>query len=140
MNFMRMVVDLAVISNRKIVLARKQKKGKSSWILPGGKPEKGESDLVCLTRELSQEIPFQKFSNDFYYYGSFKGISPNKGDIIETKVYLYETLKILDLRPSEDSREPVRELKSVSYDEAGKLAVSDTTKQILDSLKQDFYL
>ena len=38
---MRTVINAAIIQDKKILLVKK----KETWILPGGKPDGGESDL-----------------------------------------------------------------------------------------------
>lgn len=47
-------VGIAVISDRRILLVRK--KGGQHLILPGGKPELGEDDLMALEREIEEEL------------------------------------------------------------------------------------
>jgi 8-oxo-dGTP diphosphatase len=47
-------VGLAAVVDRRLLVVRKR--GGSVFILPGGKPERGESDLQALTRELSEEL------------------------------------------------------------------------------------
>ena len=49
---MRTAIGAAIINEGKLLIVRK----KQSWILPGGKPEPGESDLDCLCREVGQEL------------------------------------------------------------------------------------
>lgn len=47
-------IGLAVVRNGKILVVRKR--GKSLFILPGGKPEDGEGDLDALDREIAEEL------------------------------------------------------------------------------------
>ena len=47
-------VGLAAFVDRKLVLVRK--KGNRAFILPGGKPESGESHLDALIREVEEEL------------------------------------------------------------------------------------
>ncbi|HEX4808318.1 MAG TPA: NUDIX domain-containing protein [Bryobacteraceae bacterium] len=62
-------VGLAVIRDGRILLCRK-KNGLPHLILPGGKPEPGESSLDCLHRELSEELGLVTATN-VTYLGSY---------------------------------------------------------------------
>jgi 8-oxo-dGTP pyrophosphatase MutT (NUDIX family) len=48
------VVALAVVSDDRLLVVRKRSGG--AWILPGGKPEAGESETEALRREISEEL------------------------------------------------------------------------------------
>lgn len=47
-------IGLATIVAGRLLVVRKR--GKSSFILPGGKPEHGENDLEALAREIEEEL------------------------------------------------------------------------------------
>jgi 8-oxo-dGTP diphosphatase len=47
-------VGLAVIKADHLLLVRKR--GTISYILPGGKPERGEDDVAALCREIDEEL------------------------------------------------------------------------------------
>ena len=79
---MRIAINVAIIQENKLLLVRK----KSTWILPGGKPEIGENDLECLCREIDEELSGTKIK-DISYYKQFEGKTPHKGDILRVKVY-----------------------------------------------------
>lgn len=82
---MRKVVALAVICNNKLLLVQK----KDVWILPGGKPEIGESNMEALIREVSEEIPgLQFYLTRLDFLACFQAKAPHQGDIIEVNVYL----------------------------------------------------
>lgn len=137
---MRKVIGCAILQDNQLVVVRKEKNGKSSWILPGGKPNEGEGNLECLSRELGEELPFLKVTGQFKYYWTFQGISPNQGDIIENIVYTYEAEGELDLRVSDNPNENVKEARCLRYPELSKLEISNTTMQVVQSLKNDSYL
>lgn len=83
---MRTAISAAIIRNGAMLLVKKR----NTWILPGGKPNEGESDTQCLIREITkEEVPGTKLS-DFRFYKSFKGRTPHSGDILLVRVYLAE--------------------------------------------------
>ncbi|WP_457489191.1 NUDIX domain-containing protein, partial [Tardiphaga sp. P5_C10] len=47
-------IGLAVTDGARLLLVRKR--GGRSYILPGGKPEQGESDFQALAREVEEEL------------------------------------------------------------------------------------
>lgn len=48
----------------KMIVVRK--KGKSTFIIPGGRPEAGESDLEALARELLEELQVNLVESNFF--------------------------------------------------------------------------
>ena len=82
---MRIVISAAVIRNGKLLLCRK----KQAWLLPGGKPEKGDADdRDCLAREVLEELGVELGSSSLFT--TVQGKSPHKGDTIKMRVYLAE--------------------------------------------------
>ena len=47
-------IGLAAIEDGRLLVVRKR--GKSTFILPGGKPENGEQELATLCREVTEEL------------------------------------------------------------------------------------
>lgn len=56
--------DGKILSSRSI--------GKDTWYLPGGKREKGESDLETLLREIREELSVEIIPASAAYYGTFE--------------------------------------------------------------------
>lgn len=83
---MRKAVCVVVIENGCILLVQKHE----TWILPGGKPEAGESDVQCLLREVGEELPNLKLQN-LKYFGAFIGITPHKNDELRAEVYFADS-------------------------------------------------
>ena len=118
----------AIIDNGKILLVRKRQ----TWILPGGKPESSESDIECLCREISEELPDIKLDN-IRYYGEFEGITPHKNDTLRTRVYFADIGGNLCKAGAE-----ISEYSWIK--DTNEYNLSDITLKIVDSLRINGYL
>jgi ADP-ribose pyrophosphatase YjhB (NUDIX family) len=127
---MRSAVNAVIIQENKLLLVKK----KSTWILPGGKPEIGESDLECLCREIDEELSGTKIKN-VHYYGQFEGKTPHKGDLLRANVYFATIDGQLYSVRDEDS---ICELKWTC--DFSQYNLSNITSKIISSLQQDKYL
>lgn len=125
---MRKAINLVAILKKEIFLVSE---GDGIWTLPGGKPEKNEDDLSCLIREMGEELPGTRFSITDYL-GRFEGLTPRRGDILESFAYLGE----IDL-PWKTGME-IKEAGFFSYTNLPN--VSGITKKIINSLKRENYL
>ena len=125
---MKKAIDGVAIKDRKILLVRKRQ----AWILPGGKPKKDESDIECLSREISEEILGTKFQIKDYY-GSFTGETPHKKYILTAKVYFIDVSEV-----GNPARE-IAEVRWFSRDETNEYNISDITKKVICQLKEDNY-
>jgi len=118
----------AIIQERKILLVKK----KESWILPGGKPEKGESNIECLVREVGEELSGTQLEN-IRSYGLFEGRTPHKRDILIARAYLADIKGELG--------KPSNEISAAEWaDNPGKYNLSDITSKIVDSLRKEHHL
>lgn len=125
---MRKAVSLISIENRKILLVKKNK----TWILPGGKPNLGESDIECLARELAEELPELIVIGDFKFYKIFTGRTPHKGDVIEVLTY-FANIK--------GGIKPAMEIDEALWvDNFEGIKLSEVTQKIISSLYEDEYL
>ena len=123
---MRDVIALACIANYKILLVKKNK----TWILPGGKPKKGESHEDCLFREIGEELP--KSDVVIYrFYDAFTGLAPHAGDLVRVHVYLGSIDS--DLQTAAE----ISDAKVVSFSEANYMQLSEATRQVLNRLTED---
>ena len=132
---MRKAISLALINDKRLLIVRKN----LTWILPGGKPKKGENDYDCLKREFSQELPFLEMPNasSLAYYKKFRGITPHKGDLLEDTVYVHTSHNEDDnIMPSAE----INDSKFCYYDELDSIELSDITSKIVKSLNRDKYL
>jgi len=120
----RTVICVVGIRNNNILLVRKQE----TWILPGGKPETEESDIQCLIREIKEELPGIKLKN-FQFYKMFKGVTPHKGDLFQTKAYFADI---------EGELNPSAEINAAEWVEnTSKYKLSDITKKVIYSLHRE---
>jgi len=121
------VVALVVIEKGKILLVRK----KDYWILPGGKIEKGESEIECLLREFKEELPKVKIKR-LQFYNVFYGNSPQRKKPIFLKVYLGEI---------EGEITPSSEIEEACFvKDPLKLNLVNVTRKVILSLIEKGYL
>ena len=125
---MRTAIGAAIIDNGKILLVRKRQ----SWILPGGKPESGESDIECLCREVGEELSGTQLDN-IRYYRDFEGKTPHKRDILRAKVYFADI--------KEELCQPAAEIVAYEWvNDISRYNLSEITSKIVDSLRRDGHL
>lgn len=77
------VVSLVEIRDKEILLVA-EKDGIT--ILPGGKPQPGESDLACLRREISEELPGFRLSHE-QAFDLRRGLKPRSGRPFLCRIY-----------------------------------------------------
>ena len=80
-------VGLAVTEGDRVLLVRKR--GGRSFILPGGKPERGEDDLETLSREIQGELGCAIQVDSVAFLGSFTDLAADISNAIVT-VRLYK--------------------------------------------------
>ncbi len=122
--YMRVAINAAIIQDSRLLLVRKVE----SWILPGGKPKEGEEDLVCLRREVREELSGTELNN-FRFCGDFEGITPHKGDKLRARVYFAD----IDGQLGQPSAE-IAEYAWIGKD-TSSFRLSDITRKIIESLK-----
>lgn len=128
---MRKAINGVAIEDKRILLFRKRK----TWILPGGKPERGGSDIECLSREIGEELPGTEFEIQ-RYYGGFKGITPHQRDSLRAETYFICIAKL-----GSPARE-IEESRWFSRDETNdgeRYPISDITSKVIDSLVRNNY-
>lgn len=80
---------LLILKDGKFLINRKF--GTDLFLMPGGKPEKGESVENCLVREIKEEHDCEADVSSIKFLGDFEDIAANEPDtIISMKVYLGE--------------------------------------------------
>lgn len=79
-------IGLAVVDGNCLLLVRKR--GSDFYILPGGKPEPGESDIEALSREVDEELGCRIESENLVFLGSFSDQAAGQADVrVTVKLY-----------------------------------------------------
>ena len=124
---MRIAVSAIIIRQGRLLLVRK----KRVWILPGGKPESGESDINCLNREIAEELTGAKL-RIIRRLDMFQGKTPHVGDMIRVETYLAAL---------EGDAHPSGEIDAVLWtSQPEKHLLSEVTKNIVASLHENHLL
>lgn len=78
------------IQDKKILMSLS--KGKSTWYIPGGKREKGESDIEALTREIKEELSIELIPESIKKFGVFEAQAHGhpEGTIVRMTCYTAE--------------------------------------------------
>jgi 8-oxo-dGTP diphosphatase len=100
-------IGLAVTKDKKLLLVRKR--GGTSYILPGGKPECGEDDLQALLREIDEELGCGLDLGSLSYLGSFSDVAADLQNTVVT-VRLYSA----ELTGSPDPRAEIEHIAWLS--------------------------
>ena len=128
---MEQVVNIIAIQEN-CLLVTKIREG-DFWTLPGGRVEKGESNEATVRRETKEELPnliIIKLSP----YKEFLGITPHSKNKITVNTFFTDV---------KGSIEPGAELTGTKWADAlllEKLNMTDISKNIIKSLKNDGYL
>ena len=121
---MRIAYHAIIIQNKELLILDK----KGSLILPGGKPNMGESYDKCIEREIKEELSGTKV-NVGEYYGDFSGITPHSKRLLTSKTYFcFVEGKI---------GKPSAEIRGKIFVNSGNLKefnLSEISKKTLDSL------
>lgn len=124
----QIAVAVVIIRHGKILLVKNRN---GWWVLPGGKMEQDESDMDCLLREISEELPKAKLRN-IVFYGKFLDLTPTHGSPFELRIYhanMEGTSKV-----GAEVSEAVWTLSPQD------LCLPGATKKVIESLQKDNFL
>ena len=128
----REVVNLAVISRRKLLLGYTHATGQDPmWIPLGGKRKPGEDDYACLLRELSEETQenAKKLLERVELFSAYEGRTPSSDLPLLVTVYLKRIDRIL--QPNSE----IQAIAPFSYKEISEEPlVSEITRRLAAEL------
>ena len=76
------------LADRRILSTRS--KGKAVYYIPGGKRERGESDLECLAREIREELSIELALETARFLGEFEAQADGKAAGVVVRMRCYE--------------------------------------------------
>lgn len=82
-------VALANFKNKKLLLVR-DSKNVTVFIMPGGKVEKGETDIECLNREVNEELQVGLNQASIKFLQEFNGPAHGYADNVVLNIRIYE--------------------------------------------------
>ncbi len=118
-----------LVEDKKVLCVRS--KGKALFYIPGGKREKGESDLMALRREIQEELQVDLQPESSRFLGSFETQADEKPKGVLVRIRGYESGYEGELRPASE----IGEMRWLSYGERDK--VSAVGQLIFDYLHKD---
>ncbi|MBB5189806.1 8-oxo-dGTP diphosphatase [Silvimonas terrae] len=90
------VAIIAVIRNGLMLCVRKR--GTQRFMLPGGKPEAGETAVQCLAREIAEELQCTVDVASLRPLGSFEGVAANEaGRRVRADTFIGEITGTIEL-------------------------------------------
>jgi 8-oxo-dGTP diphosphatase len=105
------------IENNKVLCARS--KGKSTFYIPGGKRESGESDQDALVREIKEEIMVELIPATLKLYGVFEAQADGKSDGTIVRITCYTSDYVGALAPDSE----IEEISWLGYADIGHCSV-----------------
>lgn len=118
-----------VIENKKILCVRS--KGKELFYIPGGKREKGESDLKALSREIKEELQVELVPESFSFLNIFEAQADGRAPGTLVRMRCYESAYNGELQPASE----IAEMRWLSFRELDK--VSQVGKLVFEFLNNE---
>ena len=80
-------IGLAAIQDGRLLIVRK--KGTRLFMMPGGRPEAGETEIQTLSREITEETTATLSDIGLIFFGEFEDAAANEsGTVVRMKVYV----------------------------------------------------
>lgn len=105
-------------------------KGKDTYYIPGGKREKGESDIEALSREVEEEITVKIIPQTIKHYGTFEAQAHGKPAGTVVRMTCYEADYKGKLQPSSE----IQDIAYYTY--VQRDIVGPVDQLIFDDLKE----
>lgn len=105
-------------------------KGKDTYYLPGGKRERGESDIETLVREIEEELSVRIKPESAANAGSFRASAHGKSEGVRVTMSCYTAEYEGELRPASE----IEELAWLTYKDRAR--VSEVSQMIFDHLHE----
>lgn len=118
-----------LLKEKRILCVRS--KGKSLFYLPGGKRDKGESDLKALTREIKEKLQVSLEAHSFQFIRVFEAQADGKPPGVLVRMTCYEATYLGVLQVDAE----IEEMAWISYQEKEK--VSEVCKVIFEHLRSE---
>jgi 8-oxo-dGTP pyrophosphatase MutT (NUDIX family) len=115
------------INCHKLLLVARSR-GKSTFYIPGGKREPGESDIDALSREVAEELSVKLLSKTAVFLGLFSAQAHGKSAGVQVDVRAYSAQFKGDLQADHE----IEELAWFSMKDKSRCSV--VTQHIMDSL------
>lgn len=79
-------IGLATIQDGRLLIVRK--KGTRLFLMPGGRPEAGETEIETLSREITEETTATLSDIGLRFFGEFEDVAANESStVVRMKVY-----------------------------------------------------
>ena len=127
---MTTIIGATIVLYGRLLLVRK--KGRNTWIFPGGKRRDGEDEIQCLNRELLEELSPNVRILTASLYKEFPTRLPYSGEDVVIKIYFVG----IDGKPF-----PSHEIAAITLlDYLANCELTEPTKHIIRTLQHDGHL
>jgi 8-oxo-dGTP pyrophosphatase MutT (NUDIX family) len=128
---MKEVDKIAFIETKNGQILSTKSKGKSTYYIPGGKREFGETDEQTLIREISEELDVQIKNDTIKYIGTFRAQSDGAKEGVLVKMTCYKAEYEGILSPKSE----IEEIRWLNYKDVN--IVSEVDKKIFKFLNEN---
>ncbi len=127
---MKEIDKIAFIETKNGQILSTRSKGKSTFYIPGGKRDEGESDEETLVREMFEELKVDIKKDTINYIGTFTTQADGAKEGINVKMTCYEAKYSGNLEASSE----IEEFRWLSFEDIG--LVSPVDKIIFEFLRE----
>lgn len=91
------------VAGRRILSTRSR--GRTTWYIPGGKREGGETDSEALTREIREELSVELVADSIVHYGDFEAQADGHPEGVRVRMKCYTGAYVGRLRAASEIAE-----------------------------------